>query len=49
VTRAAGSLQGRKLIHYSRGDITILDRRALEGAACSCYALDRETYANVMA
>ena len=49
VTRAAGSLQGRKLIRYSRGDITILDRRALEGAACPCYALDRETYANVMA
>ena len=49
VTRAAGSLQSRKLIRYSRGDITILDRRALEGAACPCYALDRETYANVMA
>jgi CRP-like cAMP-binding protein len=49
VTRAAGSLQSRKLIRYSRGDITILDRRALEGAACPCYALDRGTYANVMA
>jgi CRP-like cAMP-binding protein len=48
VTRAASSLQKRKLIRYCRGDITILDRRALEGAACACYALDRKTYANVM-
>ena len=48
VTRAASSLQKRKFIRYSRGDITILDRRGLEGAACACYALDRETYANVM-
>lgn len=49
VTRAASSLQVRKLISYSRGDITILDRRGLQGAACACYAVDREAYANVMA
>jgi CRP-like cAMP-binding protein len=48
VSQAAGSLQRRKLIRYSRGDMTILDHRGLEGAACACYALDRETYANVM-
>ena len=48
VTRAASSLQASKLIHYSRGDITILDRRGLEAAACSCYAADRETYSSTM-
>jgi CRP-like cAMP-binding protein len=48
VTRAASSLQRRKLIRYSRGDITILDHRGLAGAACACYELDRETYANFM-
>jgi len=44
VTAAARSLQSRKLIRYSRGNIMILDRCRLEAAACACYRSDLETY-----
>jgi CRP-like cAMP-binding protein len=44
VTKAATALQKRKLIHYRRGDITVLDRRGLSGAACECYNSDRAIY-----
>jgi len=39
VTLAAGNLQRRKLISYSRGKINILDPKGLEAAACSCYQI----------
>jgi CRP-like cAMP-binding protein len=47
VTRAAGSLQKLGLIRYSRGKITVLDRRGLKAAACACYGADRAAYARV--
>jgi CRP-like cAMP-binding protein len=37
VTKAATLLQNKKLIHYSRGHITVLDRKGLERASCRCY------------
>jgi PAS domain S-box-containing protein len=37
VNKAAGSLQERKVISYSRGKIRILDRTGLEAASCRCY------------
>lgn len=46
VTRAAHSLQQRHLIDYSRGHITILDRRGLEAAACSCYEIVKDMHAS---
>lgn len=38
VSTAAGVLQGRHLIDYTRGHILVLDRAGLERAACACYA-----------
>ena len=48
VTKAAGSLQERNLIRYSRGNITVLDRRGLKAASCGCYKADRETYDRIL-
>jgi hypothetical protein len=44
VTKAATSLQQRRLISYSRGDITVLDRQGLKAASCGCYVADRKAY-----
>jgi CRP-like cAMP-binding protein len=48
ITTAAVELQRQGLIRYQRGDITILKRRRLQKAACSCYAADRQTYAAML-
>lgn len=37
VSTAAAHLQRRNLIRYRRGQVNILDRPGLEGAACECY------------
>jgi len=48
VSAAASILQDRGWIHYSRGDITILDRDALKSASCSCYERDNSIYRDIM-
>lgn len=48
VTKAATSLQKRKLISYTRGVITVLDRSGLEAAACGCYLADKRTYDRIL-
>jgi PAS domain S-box-containing protein len=42
VSMAAGALQKRKLISYSRGKIRILDRKGLEAASCGCYEVVKD-------
>jgi CRP-like cAMP-binding protein len=39
VTIAAGDLQKAGVIRYTRGKVTVLDREALEDAACECYGI----------
>lgn len=41
VTLVAGSLQRAGLIEYSRGRVKILNRQALEAAACDCYGVTK--------
>ncbi len=44
VTEAAGKLQAAGLIHYSRGHITVIDRKGLEARACECYAVVKQEF-----
>lgn len=37
ITEAASAFQRQNLIRYTRGQISILNHRGLEAAACSCY------------
>jgi len=42
VTEAAGKLQKLGVIRYSRGQITVLDRKKMERLCCECYAVVRK-------
>lgn len=44
ITVAAGALQGKDLIGYTRGEISILNRAGLEAAACECYEAVNSDY-----
>ena len=48
VTNAASRLQRRGVIKYRRGEVSVLDRAALESASCNCYADTRRAYALAM-
>ena len=47
VSAASRALQHRGVIRYRRGHISILDRPALERAACECYGETRGEYARL--
>ena len=48
ISTAAGAFQKSGLISYSRGEMTVLNRKGLERAACGCYAADLNTYAELL-
>lgn len=49
VTVAAGHLQDLGLIRYSRGNITIVDRKGLELIVCECYQTVEDEYNRLLA
>ena len=44
VTVAAGALKRAGLLRYTRGKVTILDRRGLELRACECYSVTTKEF-----
>lgn len=44
VSKAAGHLQRKGTIAYRRGNLSVLNRPALEAAACPCYKLIKHEY-----
>jgi len=44
VSAAASGLHRKKIIHYARGQIKILDQRGLHAASCACYGFMKRQY-----
>lgn len=42
VSIAAGDLQKRELIRYSRGHLQVMDRAGLEATSCACYEIIKD-------
>jgi DNA-binding transcriptional regulator YhcF (GntR family) len=48
VTLVARALQRAGMIRYTRGRVTVVDRRGLEEASCECYGLIRQQYERLL-
>jgi len=48
VTVTAGALKQAGLINYRNGQMTILDRPALEAAACECYSIVQQQFEQLL-
>ncbi|SEA47271.1 cAMP-binding domain of CRP or a regulatory subunit of cAMP-dependent protein kinases [Alkalimonas amylolytica] len=48
VTVAAGVMQQNQWISYSRGNIRLLNRTAIEGLACECYQCSLDAYRRLL-
>lgn len=48
VTVAAGTLSQAGLIRYTRGQVTILDGKALESYSCECYGVIHSEFAHLL-
>ena len=48
VTKAAGSLQRKNLISYSRGDLIIHDNDGLKAASCLYFQADTDIYEKII-
>jgi len=49
VTIAAGVLQQQDMIQYSRGEISVTNRKGLEALSCECYAIESADYQRLIA
>ncbi len=48
VTVAAGILQKAGLIRYTRGNLTVVDRRRLEASSCECYEVVKKEFERLL-